>query len=87
MTQEQIENKLAKNPGNPFFEIHFKARNPVNGLFITTRDTGELSFKNLWRIVSESALDEFKKTGNENLSRIFNGTDFTRMDILPIKNK
>ena len=67
MTQEQIENKLAKNPGNPFFEIHFKARNPVNGLFITTRDTGELSLKNL--------------------SRIFNGTDFTRMDILPIKNK
>lgn len=81
MTYEQIEKimKDTKIPGS-LFEIRFKTRNPVKGLFIKTKDYDELSRKNLWRIVSETYVDEYKKTKNESLARIFNGTEFTKLE-------
>jgi hypothetical protein len=81
MTYEQIEQTLQKkNVPNRVFEIRFKVRGPIKGLFIKTADYQELSHKNLWRIVSESYIAEYKKTQNENLARIFNGTEFTRLE-------
>jgi len=83
MTYEQIEEALQrKNLSNQIFEIRFKLRSPIKGVFIKTADYQELSRKNLWRIVSEIYIDEYKKTRNENLARIFNGTDFTKLERL-----
>jgi len=81
MTHEQIEAILQKkqSPGQ-VFEIRFKTRNPIKGLFIKTSDYQDLSRKNLWRIVSESKIDEYKKTSNESLARVFNGIEFTKLD-------
>lgn len=82
MTNEQIEEIMARSQSpEPYFEIRFKIRNPINGLFIHLSDYQELSRKNLWRIVSESNLEEFRKTGNESLARIFNGAEFTRLEV------
>lgn len=88
MTYEQIETTIQeKNPPGSMFEIRFKTRNPVVGLFIKTADYGELSRKNLWRIVNESHIAEYKQTKNESLARIFNGTEFTRLVVLSAVGK
>ena len=80
MTYEQIEKIiLEKNANGSMFEIRFKTRSPIVGLFLKTPDYRELSRKNLWRIVNESHIEEFKQTRNENLARIFNGTEFTKV--------
>ncbi len=82
MTYEQIEEIVQKkNSSGSIFEIRFKTRNPVKGLFIKTSDYTELSRKNLWRIVSESHIDEYRKTNSETLARIFNGTEFIRLQV------
>lgn len=88
MTYEQIEEITQKRflPGSTF-EIRFKTRNAIKGLFIKTRDYDELSRKNLWRIVNETHIDEYKKTNNENLARIFNGTEFTKLEAQPNSKK
>jgi len=81
MTYEQIEEALQrKNVSDQVFEIRFKLRSPIKGLFIKTADYQELSRKNLWRIVSQIYIDEYKKTKNVNLARIFNGTEFTKLE-------
>ena len=80
MTSEMIE-KFVENKGrkdNPI-NIHFKERSTVMGLFIRTSDYGELKSKNFWRIVSHGNIEEWKKTKNMNLARIFNGMSFTRL--------
>jgi len=82
MTFEQIESILReKNSPGKMFEIRFKVRSSIRGLFINTPDYKELSMKNLWRIVSETNVEEYKKTSNENLARIFNGTEFTKLEV------
>jgi hypothetical protein len=63
------------------FLIRFKSRDAIRGLFIQTSDFEELSRKNLWRIVNESKVAEFTKTGNESLARIFNGSEFTKLEL------
>lgn len=82
MTYEQIEGILQKKR-SATFEIKFRTRNPIKGLFIQTADYAELSRKNLWRIVSESHIVEYEKSRNESLARIFNGSEFTRLEALP----
>ncbi|MFM7839748.1 MAG: short-chain dehydrogenase [Chitinophagaceae bacterium] len=82
MTNEMIENYLTKNAvKNAPVNIHFKQRSTVKGLFIVTKDYQELKTKNLWRIVAFSKLAEWKKTQDENLARIFNGSEFTRLSV------
>jgi len=48
-------------------------------MFIHTDDYVELKSKNFWRIVPSSRLEEFKSTKDMSLSRLFNGTEFTRL--------
>ncbi|MFN8244088.1 MAG: short-chain dehydrogenase [Ferruginibacter sp.] len=80
MTNTQIENFISeKISTDKAVTIHFKSRNPVTGLFIKTQDFEDLKTKNFWRIVGESNLAEFIKTRNQNLARIFNGADFTKL--------
>ena len=86
MTYEQIEQIIQeKQAAGTLFEINFKVRSAVKGCFLRSPDYQELSRKNLWRIVSETHIAEFNTTKNENLSRIFNGSEFTRLKPVPKK--
>ena len=80
MTQEAISSQIgSKVLFDTMVNIHFKQRNTVTGLFIKTSDFDELRSKNLWRIVTKLNVDQWKKTKDINLCRIFNGTEFTRL--------
>jgi len=80
MTTEMIE-KFVEGKGrkDSAIQIHFKERSTITGLFIRTADYGELKMKNLWRIVSHPKIEEWNKTKNLDLARIFNGLSFTRL--------
>jgi hypothetical protein len=80
MTSEAIQKQLeTKVSGEKLVNIHFKQRNMVTGLFIRENDFSSLQSKNLWRIVTTLHIDEWRKTKNISLCRIFNGTDFTKL--------
>ena len=88
MTNEQIENflvqkKVEKSP----VQISFKTRNSIVGVFIKTADYDELRTKNLWRIVGESHIAEYKQSNDMNLARIFNGVEFTRLGMADLAKK
>ena len=84
MTFEQVEDIIKKrNTTATAFQIRFKARNSMKGIFIKSADYNELSRKNLWRVVSESRMESYMKSHDENLSRIFNGTEFTKLQLIP----
>jgi hypothetical protein len=76
MITQFIENKNRKNNA---VNVHFKERSTVKGLFIRSTDYDELRYKNLWRIVSYQKIEEWNRTKNIDLSRIFNGISFTRL--------
>ncbi|HSN59916.1 MAG TPA: hypothetical protein VLR49_03210, partial [Ferruginibacter sp.] len=59
--------------------IYFKQRATVKGIFIQTQDYEELKSKNFWRIVSEMKVEEWEKTKDNSLARIYNGAEFTRL--------
>jgi len=80
MTNEAIMKLVeGKNFSDKMINIHFKQRNTITGLFIKTSDYEELRSKNLWRIVTKLHIDEWKKTKDISLCRIFNGTEFTKL--------
>ena len=80
MTNEAII-KFIETKSNPekALQIHFKQRNTITGLFIKGNDYEELRSKNFWRIVTHSNIEQWKKTKDMNLARIFNGMEFTRL--------
>jgi hypothetical protein len=83
MTNKQIEDFFVNNKAiNRTIKIAFKSRNPVEGIFIETRDYDELKSKNFWRIVSNTHVDNYKKTKDINLSRIFNGSEMTKLSCI-----
>ncbi|HRH50935.1 MAG TPA: short-chain dehydrogenase [Panacibacter sp.] len=71
-----IESKLHKNNN---VNIHFKQRETLKGVFIFNDDYEELKGKNFWRVVSGEKLEEWKRTQDNSLARIFNGADFKRL--------
>ena len=81
MTIEQIEKFIAGNKEDlkEPAKIFFKTRGTVEGIFIRTSDFVELKKKNFWRIVSSKNLIDYKESKDINLSRIFNGAEFTRL--------
>ncbi len=80
MTTEMIEKFIVnKSRSGAAVNIHFKERNTVNGMFIQGKDFNELKTKNFWRIVSSAYMEEWKKTENMELARIYNGNVFTRL--------
>ena len=84
MKYEEIEKILeAKQPETSMVQISFKTRGTIKGVFIKKGDYRELGRKNLWRIVSETNLDSYNKSQDENLSRIFNGLEFTKLKWTP----
>ncbi|WP_018629100.1 hypothetical protein [Niabella aurantiaca] len=78
MTYEQIAGTVQKQD-RPLFEIRFKGRASIKGLFIKTADYNELRKKNFWRIVHESRIAEYDRTGDEDLARVFYGDGFIKL--------
>ncbi|NJO25224.1 MAG: short-chain dehydrogenase [Bacteroidia bacterium] len=80
MTNDQIKQFIesVKRKDN-LVNIHFKERSTITGLFIQGTDYEELKSKNFWRIVSSAHVDEWEKTKNINLARLYNGMSFTRL--------
>lgn len=85
MNSEQIQKFLRKitSQKNQYLKISFQKRDPIYGLFLTEeRDYQDLSTKNFWRIVSRKNFDQYNKSGDVSLSRIFNGSEMTRLSLL-----
>jgi hypothetical protein len=80
MNIDDIEKFLQKNSTDPgYVKISFKKRDDVYGLFVRDRDYGHLKSKNFWRIVTKLHFDEYKKTRDLSLAKIFNGSEFSRL--------
>jgi hypothetical protein len=77
MTIEQIERFIDGDP-NRYSRIALKAR-IVEGIFIKAPDFFELKKKNFWRIVTVNKVEEYQKSKDINLSRIFNGQEFVKL--------
>ena len=84
MNSEQIEKFLSKTTfdKNQYVKINFQKREPIYGVFLTNeKDSKYLSTKNFWRIVSRKNVDQYKKLKDVNFSRIFNGSEITRLSL------
>ncbi len=82
MTNIQIESFLSqKDQSNKPVTIFFKNRNSIVGLFIETSDYTELKAKNLWRIVGEAKIKDYKNNNDIYLTRIFNGSEITKLTV------
>ena len=80
MTTDMIEKFVeADEHKGHLINIHFKQRSTVTGLFIDTNDYKDLKAKNFWRIVPQTNVEQWRKTRNMNLAKIFNGTEFTKL--------
>ncbi|MFZ4768942.1 MAG: short-chain dehydrogenase [Ferruginibacter sp.] len=80
MTNDIIDKFIkSKTQKNAKVTIYFKQRATVKGVFIQTKDYEELKSKNFWRIVSEMKVEEWEKTKDNSLARIYNGAEFTRL--------
>jgi hypothetical protein len=83
MEIEDIERFLDKqeNSQQEYVKIQFKKRDPVYGLFVKGKDYRDLKAKNFWRIVTQSHFDQWNKSKDMNLARIFSGSDFAKLTL------
>ena len=80
MTNEAIIKFIeTKNKSEKALNIHFKTRSTLTGLFIKGNDYDELRSKNFWRIFTNGNIEQWNKTKDMSLARIFNGMEFTRL--------
>ena len=85
MNSEQIQTFLDKNVSrkNTYVKIQFQKRDSLYGLFVTdAKDFKELSAKNFWRIVTQKNFDHFNASKDLSLSRLFNGSEITKLSLL-----
>jgi hypothetical protein len=83
MTNDQIEKFLAEKQTDKLpVQINFKTRESFQGIFIKTADYSELKSKNLWRIVGQSKIIEYQRSGDPSLARIFSGIEITKLGIV-----
>ena len=83
MNIEEIEKFLntVVQPQNKYVKIDFKKRDAIYGLFIMDGDYSDLKSKNFWRIVTRAHFDEWEKSKNVNLAKIFNGMEFSKLTL------
>jgi hypothetical protein len=83
MQIEEIEKFLDTKitTDNKYIKIDFKKRDSIYGLFVKDRDYNDLKSKNFWRIVTRTNFDEYKKSKNNNLAKIFSGSDFSKLTL------
>lgn len=80
MDTSSIEKFLDINSAKPkVVNVHFKDRSTVTGIFVALRDFDELKAKNFWRVVNVKNLEQWEKKKDVELSRLFNGSSFTRL--------
>jgi len=80
MTNDMIEKFIeTKTRKGEKVNIFFKQRSTVKGIFIRNHDYEELKSKNFWRNISESKIEEWNRTKDSSLARIFNGAEFTKL--------
>ena len=81
MNVDEIEKFLDTRTSveNNYVKIAFKKRDSIFGLFVKDRDYIDLKSKNFWRIVPRSQFDEYSKSKNLSLAKIFNGSAFSRL--------
>jgi hypothetical protein len=84
MNSEEIEKflKTKAADGDGYVKIDFKKRDTIYGLFVKDNDFSDLKSKNFWRIVTRTHFDEYSKSKNVNLAKIFNGAEFSRLSLL-----
>ena len=84
MNSEEIEKFLNEKASvkEGYVKIDFKKRDTIYGLFVKDKDYGDLKSKNFWRIVTRTHFDEYNKSKNMNLAKIFNGAEFSRLSLL-----
>jgi hypothetical protein len=83
MTNEQIDKFMQPAYLDKVaIQINFKTRRSLQGIFINSADFNELKVKNMWRIVSESRIEEYKKTKDSGLARIFNGSEMVKLGVV-----
>lgn len=87
MTVEQIEKFIDAEavPQGKVIRFEMKKRNPVRGLIVKGRDYQDLKAKNFWRIVTQTHLAAYQKSQDINLAKIFSGTDFAKLSLVPSK--
>jgi len=81
MTNDQIEKfigNLSAADDQPV-KIFFKTRNTLEGIFVQANDYSELKSKNFWRIVTSMNLENYRKSKDMSLARMFNGAEFTKL--------
>ena len=83
MNIEDIEKflKTKRSHETDYVKIDFKKRDSIYGLFIKDGDYSDLKSKNFWRIVTRTHFDEYEKSKNVNLAKIFNGSEFQRLTL------
>jgi len=67
---------------NKYVKIEFSKRPAIYGFFIASNDFGYLSSKNFWRVVTKNHFDEYQRSRNIDLARIFNGSEFSKLSLL-----
>ena len=85
MNSEQIQSFLSKHIStkDKYVKISFQKRETVFGLFLTEeKDYKELSSKNFWRIVTQKNFEQYGKSKDLSLSRIFNGSEISRLSLM-----
>ena len=83
MNIEEIEHFLDRKISNeqPYVKINFKNRDAVFGLFVKEKDYAHLKSKNFWRIVTHTHFEEYNRSTDPALVRIFNGSSFSRLSL------
>ena len=79
MTNEQVEKVLTPTAFSKIVNISFKTRNNLRGMFVAGNDYEDLKTKNFWRVIAESRIEEWRKTNDMGLGRIYSGSDFTKL--------
>ena len=83
MNIEEIERFLdtKTSVSQNYVKIDFKKRNSIYGLFIKDRDYVDFKSKNFWRIVTRPNFDDYNKSKDVNLAKIFNGSEFSKLTL------
>lgn len=76
--QRFINNKTSE--ANEYVRITFKKRDPVFALFVKDNaDFKELKAKNFWRMVLRNNFDKYNKSKSIEHTRIFLGSEFSKL--------
>lgn len=80
MTVEKIERFVLQHLNQPhYIDVYMKGRNLQRVMFIAAKDYTELKEKNFWRVVSMASAEQWGKSKDQKLERIFSGTLFSSL--------